>query len=265
MVKINGQIVGNECYPNNERILFSIDEYDTTHPIRIDFIYETDIDISVLIMYKRYLDDIYPENKKVLHMKYIPYSRMDRRIEGYIFSLKYFCQTINDLNFDKVIVLDPHSNVSTALLDRCCEYSISSHINYILRNEEIDYIFYPDAGAMKRYSEILNFPVNYFFGNKKRDLTNGDILKYELVNAPDLKGKTVLIIDDLCSKGGTFMASSSEIKANGASEVLLYVTHCELSIYKGSLLTSDLVNKIYTTDSLLQDFSSKKIIKLEWM
>lgn len=116
MIKINGNIIGNECYPNNERIL-KIPKFNT-NIFEIEFKYTTDIDISILGMCKRYLDDSYESPLITLVMKYVPYSRMDRKIEGYMFSLKYFCKLINDLNFDTVVVLDPHSNVTTALLDR---------------------------------------------------------------------------------------------------------------------------------------------------
>jgi ribose-phosphate pyrophosphokinase len=261
LLKINGELVGNTCFPNNERILKSV---DTSAYFKFELTYEGDNDIFTLIMYKRYLDDIYPRSTKELHMMYVPYSRMDREIEGFMFSLKYFCQTINELKFDKVYVFDTHSNITKALLNRNHEFNVFNNIYYIFMQENIDYVFYPDAGAMKRYSEMLKLPLDtqYFFGNKKRNLQTGEIIKFELVDAPDLNDKTVLIIDDLCSKGGTFLASAKEIKNVGASKVLLYVSHCENSIYDGGVLNTDLIDKVYTTDSILQNFNHPKLHKL---
>lgn len=261
MIKINGVLVGKETFPNQERIMKTI---ESGNEFIIDMYYESDIDIFTLSIYKKYLDDKFPYQTKILNMRYIPYSRMDREIDGFVFSLKYFSQIINDLYFDEVNVIDPHSYVSKALLNRCKEVNIFNNIYYVFMENNIDYVFYPDAGAMKRYSEILKLPndTKYFYGNKKRDLQTGKIIKFELVNQPDLTGKNVLIIDDLCSKGGTFLASADEIKKHGACSVLLYVTHCELSIYDGSLLESDLIDKVYTTDSLLHDFNNSKIQKI---
>lgn len=264
MVSVNGYIIGNECFPNNERILKSInigEEWEYNIVLK----YETDIDISILVMVKKYLDDVHMNSVKNLIMKYVPYSRMDRKIEGYMFSLKYFCQIINDLKFDSVVVLDTHSNVTTALLDRCSEISISYHIDKIIFNNNIDYVFYPDNGACKRYSEILKLPnsITYFYGNKKRNLQTGEILTYELVDVPNLINKNVLIIDDLCAFGGTFIGASEKLREHGASKVILYVSHCENSIYKGKLLKSGLIDKIYTTDSILNDWSSGLIYKIE--
>ena len=261
MVSINGYSIGNECYPNNERI-FKTKEFDTDD-FTIEIKYETDIDISILIMCKKYLDDKFNNPKVTLIMKYVPYSRMDRNIKGYMFSLKYFCQLINDLKFHRVIVLDIHSNVATALLDRCEEIDVNQYIYKIFNEVYVDYVFYPDAGSMTRYSKTFKTSQPYFYGNKKRDLSNGKITSYEIVDCPDIQNKNILIIDDLCAFGGTFKLAAEKLKDKGANNIYLYVSHCENSIYKGELIKSGLILKIFTTDSILSDWSSKLIYNIE--
>jgi ribose-phosphate pyrophosphokinase len=270
MVSINGVEIGLDCFPNNERI-FKTDELRKALNVRdnyfmINFVYSYDGDITRLIMATEFLKDTFSNPKIDLIMRYIPYSRMDRKIEGYMFTLKYFCKLINKLEFNKVTVLDPHSNVSIALLDRCVEIDFNRYIKTIFGIKDIDYVFYPDNGACKRYSEILKLPNNtkYFYGNKKRDLQTGDIIEYELVDVPeDIKGKNVLIIDDLCSKGFTFYKSAEKLKEQGVNDVYLYVSHCENSIYQGELLKTDLISQIFTTDSILNNWEHKKLIKLD--
>lgn len=263
MIKINGYIVGNECYPNNERIL-KIPKFNNPTKFNIELKYTTDIDISILVMCKKYLDDKYNNPEVTLTMKYVPYSRMDRNIEGYMFSLKYFCKLINDLKFDTVVVLDPHSNVTTALLDRCIEINIKQYIDKVFSLVNIDYVFYPDNGASKRYSEILKLPndITYFYGNKKRNLQTGEIISYELVDSPNLQNKNVLIIDDLCAKGFTFYNAAQKLKEKGVNNVYLYISHCEDSIYNGRLIESGLISKIFTTDSILSDWENKLIYNI---
>ena len=60
----------------------------------------------------------------------------------------------------------------------------------------------------------------------------------------------VLIVDDICSRGGTFYHSAKALKNLGAGEIYLYVSHCENSILEGDLLTSNLVEKVFTTNSI---------------
>ena len=171
---------------------------------------------------------------------------------------------VNQLHFDRVLIADPHSGVTPAMLDRCEELKLTFYLdNVIALENNIDYVFYPDAGALKRYSEILNVPYPVFYGNKKRDLNTGRIINYELVDAPDLLDKNILIIDDLCAKGGTFMMAGRKLKENGAKNVSLYVTHCEPSIFKGELLKTNVIDRIYTTKSLIRDDWCEKIIFVE--
>jgi ribose-phosphate pyrophosphokinase len=89
------------------------------------------------------------------------------------------------------------------------------------------------------------------FGIKKRDWKSGQILGLDVVSDIDLTGKKVLIVDDICSAGSTFKFSAIKLKELGASDVALYVSHCEDNIQNGDLLKTDLISKIYTTDSIL--------------
>lgn len=258
-VKLNGIPIGENTYPNQERILKD-PHIIAAKELNVELKFESDIDIVKLFFISKFIDETMPNLPKFLIMKYIPYSRMDRRINGYMFSLKYFTSLINSLNFDKVYVLDPHSEVSAALIDNVCEFGVRHNIYDILERTNYDYFFFPDAGAMKRYSEQLTMRP-FFFGNKKRDLNTGKIIKFELIGAPDLNGKRVLIIDDLCAKGGTFMASAKLIEEAGAGIIDLYVSHCEDSIFEGDILKTDLISTVYTTDSMLTR-SHEKIVLL---
>ena len=90
-----------------------------------------------------------------LLLPYIPNARMDRvKNADEVFTLKWFAEFINTLDFDDVLVDDPHSNVSAALLDRVKVYDAQPHIQKAL--DKLDdknvLLCYPDEGAAKRYS-----------------------------------------------------------------------------------------------------------------
>ena len=61
----------------------------------------------------------------------------------------------------------------------------------------------------------------------------------------------ILIVDDICSRGGTFYHSAKKLKELGAKEIYLYISHCENTILEGEVLSSGLIEKVFTTDSLL--------------
>jgi ribose-phosphate pyrophosphokinase len=154
-----------------------------------------------------------------------------------------------------VQVLDPHSSVSEALINNIMVCNPKKYIEKTLGRIESQYncehvlAFYPDEGAMKRYSGLLDRP--YAFGIKKRDWATGKIEGLDVAGSIDkIKDSRILIIDDICSKGGTFYHSAKKLKELGAKEIYLYVTHCENTILEGELLTSGLIEKVYTTNSI---------------
>ena len=228
----------------------------------IEWKYENDAELFALICLRRYLSD----REVILNLLYIPHARMDRvKNKNDVFTLKYFCEVINSLNFMLVRVLDPHSNVSVALLERVKVMNVDQHVyqaaavfqNIHPYQEQV--FFFPDEGAMKRYSEFCSTP--YTFGIKKRRWEDGQILGLQIVDPDMVKNKHVLIIDDICSRGGTFYHSAKALKEAGAADIGLYITHCENTILQGEVFTSGLFKRVYTTDSLIHcDELKEKLI-----
>ena len=188
-----------------------------------------------------------------LFLPYIPNARLDRtKSDCEVFTLKYFAWIINSLNFDFVRVLDPHSSVACALIDRVIvttpDHYVKTVFNDIVKEAGTPpLMFYPDEGAMKRYSGMV--PAPYAFGIKKRDWRSGEITALE-IHGDDLNNQNVLMVDDICSRGGTFYHSARALKEAGANDLYIYVTHCENTIFQGELLKNDLIKRVYTTDSI---------------
>lgn len=192
-------------------------------------------------------------NEIRLELPYIPNARQDRvKVPADVFTLKYFAEFVNSLEFSEVVVLDPHSYVSEALFDRLVIRTPKAFVERVIRDlggTDNLLLFFPDEGAMKRYSAMFELP--YVFGIKKRDWSTGKILGLDVTGRTELiTGSRVLIVDDICSKGGTFYHSAKALKALGADRIYLYISHCENTILEGELPSSDLIERIFTTDSI---------------
>ena len=235
-----------------------------TDDIIIDWFYENDAELFTLICVKRYIDEAFYDVSIHLNLPYIPHARMDRvKNEEDVFTLKYFCEVINSLNFTTVWVRDAHSNVSLALLNNVKEEPVKPFIMNAISRSGAEVLFFPDEGAMKRYSGGFQMP--YAFGMKKRDWDTGQILGLDIINADAVKDKNVLIVDDICSRGGTFYYAAKALKAAGAKSVSLYVTHCEKTIVLGELAKSDgLVDHVYTTKSIFPEYLFTKDYDPYW-
>lgn len=192
-----------------------------------------------------------------LLMPYVPNARQDRVKDCHdVFTLKYFANVINKLYFDTVTILDPHSHVCEALLDRVNILSPKKYISMAIDKYKPDMLFFPDEGAMKRYTGIIEYP--FAFGVKERDWKTGKIADLSIIcNQFDVKDKNVLIVDDICSRGGTFFFSAKKLKELGAKNVYLYVTHCENTILEGELLKSDILSGVTTTNSIFTESHEK--------
>lgn len=190
-----------------------------------------------------------------LEMPYIPNARMDRvkQIDD-VLTLKWFAEFINSLGFDSVDVLDPHSNVAMALINNVramdVKHYIDCAIQWMVRHDMNPLLCYPDEGATKRYSGLL--PMEYVFCIKHRDWRTGKIERLELTEPEKVNGRNILIVDDICSRGGTFTHTAKALKEAGAGDVMLYVTHCENTIQKGTVLTDGLISRVFTTSSILR-------------
>ena len=190
---------------------------------------------------------------KYLKMAYIPYARQDRRcVKGDAFSLKPFCDLINGMKFDGVEVVDPHSDVATALLNNV---KIVSQLDVIKKNDIATNLMFnttavsPDAGANKKTNSIaVRAGKPFIRADKIRSVTDGQIIGTE-VYCDDLNGEEVTIFDDICDGGRTFIELAKKLKEKNAGEINLYVTHGIFS--KGyDVLFDGGIDHIITTDSL---------------
>lgn len=242
--------------------------------------YENDEELLSLIYLKRHIENTSYGVKPTfrLYMPYIPNARMDRvKYNKEVFTLKYFCEIINSLNFDKVYVMDAHSDVSVGLLNNCVNQSpvgaISCAMSRVLmlaakdshRYVDTDLVIYfPDEGACKRYSGNFIFEGHEIIvGRKNRDWNTGKILGLEICDRNGkelgkdyLHGKIVLMVDDIISYGGTMAYSAEKLRDLGATYVYAYATHTENSIAdedKGTFLKDwrkGIIDRLFTTDSI---------------
>lgn len=263
MIILDGKEIALNKFPDGTLLLKeSIQPYidNDCREARIVWHFENNEEMIAIMFLTRHLQS----NGVVfvhLVMPYIPNARQDRvKTNEDVFTLKYFAEFINSLGFNSVTVLDPHSSVSEALIDNLIiespERFIQRAINDVYTRERNLITFYPDEGAMKRYSGMLK--MNYAFGIKKRDWRTGVIQGLDVSGQTDkIKDSAVLIIDDICSKGGTFYHSAKKLKELGAKNIYLYVSHCENSVLYGDMIKSGLIEKVYTTNSIFTERHEK--------
>lgn len=246
MIYLNGEKFEPTYFPDGTQLLKVVD----TNASYITWKYENEKELLTIIYIAKHLKERGNNNIR-LYLGYVPNARMDRiKSVQEVFTLKYFCEMINGLGFEKVYVFDPHSTVCAALLDRVHVLYPQEEILEAMKNiPEEAILCYPDEGSCKRYSSIFKHP--HVFGIKKRNWEDGKIVGLDIIdNGIDLKNSTVLIVDDICSYGGTFLHCAKKLKELGVGDIYLYVSHCENSILDGELIKSGLLKHVFTTNTI---------------
>ena len=123
MIKVNDIVVEPTNFPDGTYLInFRASAEKFNYTIEIDWRYEGEHELSLLFFIAKHLRNQYTKVNIILKMLYVSNSRMDRTYDSSeVFTLKYFCDFINSLKFDNVIVMDVHSNVTTALLNHVSE------------------------------------------------------------------------------------------------------------------------------------------------
>lgn len=237
-------------FPDKTQLIHINNKFESRQNITIQWKYASDDELATLMFVTRHLQQIDGIKLKLV-MPYIPNARFDRvNNPDEVFTLKYFAEFINNLHFNKVVVLDAHSNVSLALFNNLVVESPIPYIQKAIEASNPDILFMPDEGAHKRYaSAFKNIPST--FGIKHRDWRSGNITKYEIAEPNMVKNANILIVDDICSQGGTFFFCGKALHEVGAKNVDLYITHCEENIKTGKLLDNNSpIRQIYTANPL---------------
>ncbi len=287
MIKINGNPVTfvNHFNDGTQQIRFpqKFNRHNLGPDLSFTWHYENDeelVTLFYLVKYYRTTDYLFDNPTYVLRMLYLPNARMDRVQEFFskhdksnpseVFTLKFFCDFINSLHFDKIITYDVHSSVALSLLNNCEDWSPDMTIRKVLQNiastdkNEI-VIVVPDMGAYRRYAGLQSIKnLKAISGVKVRDwhtrvitdLTLNSIAGGLDVNKPGfLKGKSILIIDDIIGTGGTISRVINKLKETSEVEnIYIYCSHLENNNSIDNVLYDKLddgtITKMFTTDSL---------------
>lgn len=160
-------------------------------------------------------------------------SRQHRRKYNESLDCAMALQDLFDLGVDSIITFDAHDpNVQNAIPCKSFEnfYPTNSILNFFTVQKNIDLnnllVVSPDTGAIDRaryYADLLKSDVGVFY--KKRDLSkvvNGKnpIVAHEYMGK-DVKGKNIIVVDDIIASGNSMIEVSEKLKNMGANKIYL--------------------------------------------
>ena len=187
---------------------------------------------------------------------YLPYGRQDKEVQNErSFALTTFKEVLYNAGITRIETFDAHSKT-----DMVYPSSVASHSEFhrtVLTKGEHDFICYPDKGAAERYAKHIGH--QFVYAEKVRDQLTGEILGMKLLTmGQNIKDKKILIVDDICDGGMTFIKVAELLKSQGVGQVDLAVSHGLFS--KGKQVLHDAgIREIFTTNSLLRNPDGFKV------
>lgn len=172
----------------------------------------------------------------------IPYSRQDRKHKSRVpISARAVANSISQ-GTQRIITMDLHApqiqGFYPAEVPVDNLYSFPEAVKYIRKNHFKDLenmiIVSPDTGGVKRVKSFFKrMNLANKEDNKKHNYSTANILKIrdENNNIEDMKvignvkGKNILIVDDVYDTCGTILEAGRLLKENGAEKLLAYATH----------------------------------------
>jgi ribose-phosphate pyrophosphokinase len=219
-------------FPDGQQSVSITGGFDGNETIQLSSHMNSFKDIELIICANQALKEMGAKNIEL----YVPYflgARSDRKFEqGQTNYLKnVICPIINSQGFSKVIVMDPHSDVLEACLNNFYKINNFQLVEFALaelggRNSQTA-IVSPDAGALKKiYDVAKEFNItNVTTASKVRDLKTGNIIRTELPTMDLRDIEHLIVIDDICDGGRTFIELAKAIKEITEIPIYLIVTH----------------------------------------
>ncbi len=178
---------------------------------------------------------------------YLPYARQDRvMVEGEALGLRVMCDLLNGMRLAEVEVWDAHSDVSLALLDNLVHVAQREFVRRVpVNTPDVVYVA-PDAGAAKKVlASAKAYGRSMITAEKSRDALTGDITGTR-VHSGHLGSRPVIMLDDICDGGRTFIELAKELRKVTDGPVYLYVTH---GIFSNGLdVFEGLIDRVYTAN-----------------
>jgi ribose-phosphate pyrophosphokinase len=156
---------------------------------------------------------------------YFGYARQDKLFnKGEAVSAQVMIEHI-EMKADKVITVDIHTDEILGWFKKAkgVDVHATSCIGSFFKDDGIDLVLAPDEGAVERAEGVAKI-----LGSEWDHLVKTRLSGTEVKMAPkrlDVKGRNVLIVDDIISTGGTIEAATRQLRSLGAKRVVAACTH----------------------------------------
>ena len=197
---------------------------------------------------------------------YFGYARQDRKVVPRTsISAKLVSNLITKAGADRIVTVDLHAGQIQGFFDIPVDNLFSTpifarHAKKKIKSKKVICVA-PDVGGTERaraLGKLLN--VGLAIVDKRRPKPG----QSQVMNViGDVKNQTCIIVDDIIDSGGTIVNAAKALKARGAKEVYVYITHGVLSGDAVKKIKNSVIKNLVITDTIDNVHKTKNVKNIE--
>lgn len=201
-------------------------------------------------------------NKIIAVMPYFGYARQDRKDQPRVaIGAKLVANLLTAAGVDRIMTMDLHADQIQGFFEVPVDHLFGSTVFLPHIKENFDLtdavMAAPDTGGTKRasaYAKHLDIDLAICYKQRKK----ANVIA-EMTVIGDVKGKDVLLIDDMCDTAGTLTKSAQMFMDHGAKSVTAFCSHAVLSGPAYDRIENSVLSKLIVTDTIPLKKASSKI------
>lgn len=183
---------------------------------------------------------------------YMGYARQDRKDRPRVpIGAKLVADIIHTAGFTRVVTIDLHADQIQGFFNMPVDH-LSANFIFVphLRQLNLPHLTFcsPDAGGIKRvkkYADIFDCEMVFCYKHRPKPNEVGEL---KLIG--DVKGKNVVLVDDMIDTAGTICSAANMMMEQGALSVRAMVTHPVLSGGAYNNIEKSALLEVITTDTI---------------
>jgi len=192
---------------------------------------------------------------------YFGYARQDRKDEGRVpITAKLVANLIATAGADRVLAIDLHAHQLQGFFDIPVDHLTGELVlSKYFRDKKISNltVVSPDVGNIKIASRYASHLTGELAIVHKRRTSGREVKAYEMIG--QVKGRNVLMCDDIIATAGTVCGAAELVKERGAEKVYVGATHGVFAPQAIQRLAEAPIDEVVVTDTIPLNKEAKKI------
>ncbi len=187
-------------------------------------------------------------------MPFYGYARQDRKDQPRVpITAKLVANLLVAAGAHRILTMDLHAQQIQGFFDIPVDHLYAAPVmyEYIKKKKMQDMVVVsPDVGGLKMahaYSQVLEAGLAIVAKRRKNAL---EVESMTVIG--DIRGKNVLMVDDLTETAGTLTSAATLLKKKGAKKILACVSHAILNDIGIERLRKSSIDELITTDTVLR-------------